>query len=88
MHDAKYTHSLYATFANGLAYEFLPGDILTVDSVRSPPIYKLVSKRLAQMHKLKPVHPEINSEPFIWDKTEKFMAIMPRSLSDPDKQAK
>ncbi|XP_046432545.1 ethanolamine kinase 1 [Neodiprion pinetum] len=88
MHAAGYTHCLYATFNNGLAYEFLPGDTLTVDSVRSPPIYKLVAKRLAEMHKLNPTHPEISTEPFIWDKIEKFMRIMPKSFSNKEKQAK
>ncbi|KAF7991443.1 hypothetical protein HCN44_008755 [Aphidius gifuensis] len=41
LHKAGYTHSLYATFNNGLAYEFLEGDVLTSATVREPEIYNL-----------------------------------------------
>lgn len=88
LHKVGYTYGIYATFNNGLAYQFLEGDVLTVETVREPEVYRLVAKRLAQMHRLDPNHPEINKDPCIWDKTERFMQIMPKEFSNPDKQAK
>ncbi|XP_063989243.1 ethanolamine kinase isoform X2 [Diachasmimorpha longicaudata] len=88
LHKAGYTHSLYATFNNGLVYEFLPGEILTVEAVRQPEIYKLVAKRMAQMHRLDPQDPMMVKEPMIWDKIDCFMSLMPRRFEDPIKQAK
>lgn len=86
LHKAGYTHSIYATFNNGLAYEFLEGDTLTTESVRQPEIYTLIARRMAQMHLLAPDHSEIPKEPVIWKKTEQFMELMPKDFSNPDKQ--
>lgn len=77
---------MYATFNNGLAYEFLEGDVLTTESVREPDIYYLIAKRMAQMHKVEPDNPEIIKEPMLWKKTEQFMSLMPREFDDPIKQ--
>lgn len=86
LQKAGCTHSLYATFKNGLAYQFIQGDILTVENVREPNVYWLVAKRMAQMHKLNPNFPDTSKVPIIWDKAEKFMSIMPKEFEDPDKQ--
>lgn len=88
MYKAGYTHSLYATFNNGLAYQFIQGDILTVENVRQPEVYWLVAKRMAQMHRLKPDLPDTSKEPVIWEKTEKFMNIMPKEFNDPEKHSR
>ena len=89
MHKAGHTHSIYATFNNGLAYEFLEGDTLNIETVREPKIYKLVAKRMAKMHLLRPTSNGVSeSEAIIWQKTEKFMRLMPKYFDDPDKQAK
>lgn len=87
LHEAGYTHKLYATFNNGFAYEFLPGNILTTENVRQPKVYQLVAKRMAQMHLLKP---KTNGEqkPQIWDKTEQFLGLIPRFFPDEAKQKK
>ncbi|XP_046824053.1 ethanolamine kinase 1 isoform X1 [Vespa crabro] len=86
LHKAGFTHSIYATFNNGFAYQFLEGDILTTETVRQPEIYRLVAKRMAEMHLLEPNHCEISKDPIIWNKTEKFMELMPKKFSDPCKQ--
>lgn len=51
-------------------------------------MYSLIANRMAQMHKLKPDHAEIPKEACIWDKLEKFMAIMPKQFSDCTKQTR
>lgn len=88
MHKAGHTHSIYATFNNGLAYEFIEGDTLTVDTVRKPEVYELVAKRMAEMHLLWPNTDQNRSLPVIWQKTEKFMQLMPKKFDDPEKQKK
>lgn len=86
LYKAGYTHALYATFNNGLAYQFLEGDILTTETIRQPEIYVLIAKRMAQMHLLEPNHSEMSKVPIIWTKAEKFMEIMPKQFSNPAKQ--
>ena len=88
LNRAGYTHSIYATFNNGLAYEFIEGETLTVETVRNPPIYELVAKRMAQMHKLKPIYPEMSQKPFVWSKTESFLSVIPKTFSNREKQLK
>ncbi|XP_076179701.1 ethanolamine kinase 1 isoform X1 [Ptiloglossa arizonensis] len=88
LNKAGFTHSIYATFNNGLAYQFIEGTTLTTETVRNPIVYTLIAKRMAQMHKLKPDSAEISKEAFIWDKIEKFMDIMPKKFSDDFKQAR
>lgn len=88
LNKAGYTHCIYATFNNGFAYQFLEGDTLTVKTIRNPEIYPLIAKRLAEMHSLKIEIETMSRQAFIWEKTEKFMEIMPKKFSDPLKQAK
>ncbi|XP_076249307.1 ethanolamine kinase 1 isoform X2 [Calliopsis andreniformis] len=88
LNRAGFTHSLYATFNNGLAYEFIQGTTLTTESVRNPDVYTLIAKKMAQMHKLKPSHIDIPKEAFIWDKVEQFMEIMPKEFSNETKQTR
>ncbi|KAK1128529.1 hypothetical protein K0M31_002987 [Melipona bicolor] len=87
LNKVGFTHSIYATFNNGLAYQFIEGNILTTETVRNPDIYVLIAKRMAQMHKLKP-DIEMSKEACIWKKLEKFMEIMPKEFSNITKQAR
>lgn len=86
LNKAGYTHCIYATFNNGFAYEFLEGETLTTETVRNSKVYPLIAKRMAEMHSLKSENE--SKEAFIWEKTKKFMQIMPKKFSDPLKQAK
>lgn len=88
LNKAGYTHCIYATFNNGFAYEFLEGETLTTETVRNPKVYPLIAKRMAEMHNLKSENESVSKEAFIWEKTKKFMQIMPKKFSDSVKQAK
>ena len=44
---------LYASFKNGICYEFLRGTTLTSDTVFNPDIYPLVARAMANLHKIK-----------------------------------
>lgn len=76
---------LYASFQNGLAYEYVPGRTLNDETVIQPEIYKLVAKRMAKLHKVNGVE---NSEtkPVLWDKMKEFLGLVPDRFSDCDKQ--
>ncbi|XP_076748938.1 ethanolamine kinase 1 isoform X2 [Xylocopa sonorina] len=88
LNKAGFTHSIYATFNNGLAYQFIEGNTLTIETVRDPYVYTLIAKRMAEMHKLKPDDAEIAKEACIWKKLEHFMEIMPKEFSNDTKQAR
>lgn len=40
-------------FENGLAYQYYPGETLTVESVLDSKIWPLVATQMAKMHKVK-----------------------------------
>lgn len=74
--------ALYASFENGLAYEYVPGCTLNDETVILPEIYKLIAKRMAHMHKIKPPQ----SEPMLWNKLQAFLNLVPEKFSDDNKQ--
>ncbi|XP_071453508.1 ethanolamine kinase 1 [Hetaerina americana] len=99
MHKAGYAPRLYATFENGLVYEFVPGITLTVETVRLPSIFTLVARMLAQMHCLDLMSSENNgwsdsipgkeqNEPILWKKASSFTELAPSSFESPEKQAR
>ena len=73
---------LYAKFANGLAYEFLPGDILNIESVKNPEIYPKVAQAMAKMHKNVDLGPQVPKNPCMWTKLHMFLRQYPDSLQD------
>lgn len=87
LHAAGYAPRIYATFQNGLAYEYVPGVILTVETCRSPEIYPLVATMMANIHKLD-CGQNIPREPAGWKKVVQFLSIIPTSFSDAQKQAR
>ncbi|KAI4458990.1 choline/ethanoalamine kinase [Holotrichia oblita] len=79
--------SLYATFENGLTYEFVPGTTLNVKTVADPKIYKLVATHMAKLHKVKVANVS-NPKPILWTKMQRFLDLVPEIFSDPDKQSR
>lgn len=87
LHRYGYAPALYATFRNGLAYEFVPGVTLTPDTVRDDRTWPLVAKRMAQMHKVTD-GAEGSREPELPAKMDQFLQLLPAVFSDPAKQAR
>lgn len=81
LNNVNLAPNLYATFDNGLAYRFVPGNILNKDTVRDPHIYKLVAKRMAKLHKVK-VKGEEHPKPFLWEKLSSFLQLVPDVFTD------
>lgn len=73
---------LYASFENGLAYEYVPGCTLNDETVTQPEIYKLVAVRMARMHKVKLTKPQ----PILWKKMQAFLDLVPEKFTDDNKQ--
>lgn len=85
LHQHGLAPQLFATFRNGLVYEFVPGVALNTQLVSEPKIWRLVAKNLARMHKLPLSAEEAAKEPMLKTKTKKFMELMPETFSDPVK---
>lgn len=84
LQKAGYAPELYATFNNGLAYKFIPGEILTVETVRSPCVYPLVARMVAKLHLLDYGN-SVERKPALWDKISQFISLIPDQYSPPDK---
>ncbi|KAJ9601003.1 hypothetical protein L9F63_000841, partial [Diploptera punctata] len=87
LHAAGYAPRLYATFKNGLAYEYVPGVILNTTSCRDPEIYPLVARMMALMHKVQSSN-DVPKEPSVWLKIQQFLDIIPQRFDNPKKQAR
>lgn len=78
---------LYATFCNGLAYEYVPGRTLNVDTVKDPNVWPLVARQMAKMHKIKVGETGVKDvEPMLFGKMQQFFKLVPKKFSDPKKQ--
>lgn len=76
---------LYASFQNGLAYEYVPGCTLNEETVICPEYYRLVARRMAKMHKVNKIECA-EATPILWDKMQAFLDLVPDRFSDCDKQ--
>ena len=73
---------LYAKFNNGLAYEYLPGDILNIDSVKDPKVYPKVAETMAKMHLNVDLGSSVPRQPCMWNKLRMFLDQYPDTLKD------
>ncbi|EEZ97183.2 Ethanolamine kinase-like Protein [Tribolium castaneum] len=73
--------SLYATFENGLAYEYVPGCTLSPTMAKNPKIAHLVASHMGKLHKVQV--PDIsNPQPLLWPKIRNFLDLVPEQFSD------
>lgn len=91
LHSYGFAPSLFATFKNGLAYEYVPGVTLTPESVLRPEIWRLVARRMAEMHKVSQENgltiPSAR-ESMLWKKMQSFFDLVPERFSDADKHSR
>ncbi|XP_055910976.1 ethanolamine kinase [Eupeodes corollae] len=91
LHSYGFAPSLFATFKNGLAYEYVPGKTLTPESVTRPEVWQLVACRMADMHKVTQdnglaIPPA--RESMLWKKVQSFFDLVPERFSDADKHSR
>lgn len=77
---------LFATFNNGLVYDFIPGRTLTNEDVNNPKIYRLVAKEMARMHCEVPVPSSKKTETDFLIKMRQFANLIPDKFTDEAKQ--
>lgn len=82
LHKHGLAPQLYATFLNGLCYEYVPGATLTPNSIYEPKIWKLVATHMALMHKLPLTAEQANKEAMLKTKTLQFLNLIPEQFSD------
>lgn len=80
LNSAGLAPQLYATFQNGLAYEFVPGNTLTDKTVSQPEIYRLVASHMAHMHQVKVA--DQPHQPVLWNKLQNFLDLVPERFTD------
>lgn len=87
LEQSKLGPKVYASFVNGIVYQYLPGRILSQQYLYSEQIYPLVAQQVAKLHKqienCSPVYLHLN-QPVIWDKIESFLN---HSSDDPSKRS-
>lgn len=86
LHQHGLAPELFATFKNGLVYEYVEGVTLNTENVKNPVIWRLVAANMARMHKLQLREEDKDKEPFLKMKFEKFLNHIPDQFSDPIKQ--
>lgn len=77
--------ALFASFENGICYEFVHGVTLNAESVKEENIWKSIAVRMAKMHKLKLNEEQLNMEPMIKSKAEKYLSLIPERFSNWEK---
>lgn len=82
LHSYQFAPSLYATFKNGLAYEFVPGITLNPDNVLQPELWSLVATRMAEMHRIVDAKGSSKPMPMLLKKMERFFALVPNRFSN------
>ncbi|XP_030379490.1 ethanolamine kinase [Scaptodrosophila lebanonensis] len=85
LHTYGLAPSLYATFKNGLVYQYVPGITLNTESVLCPDIWPLVARRMAEMHRVVRKNGEAKPLPMLWKKTQSFLDLVPERFSDAEK---
>ncbi len=78
------------TFANGLAYQYVDGDVLTTETVTSPDVFPIIAIA-ARMHKVASAEVATNAqkhEPCLWKRLRQFWQLSPDGFpDDPAKDA-
>lgn len=87
LHAYGYAPQLYATFKNGLVYEYVPGVTLTYETIMKPEVWTLIAKRMAQIHKNVVVEGSAR-EPMLRKTVNKFLNLIPEQFTDPVKNAR
>lgn len=84
LQEAGFAPPLFATFDNGLVYQYIPGEVLTVETVCSSAVYPLIARKMAKLHKLR-LHSS-QSKPALWSKCENFINLISEQYSPIEKQ--
>lgn len=82
LHAQGFAPKIFASFENGICYEFIHGVTLNPESVKDEKIWKETATQMAKMHKVKLNEKQKLMEPMIKNKTEKFLSLIPKKFSN------
>ena len=85
LHQNGLAPEIFASFENGISYEFIHGVTLSSETVKEEKIWKLVAVQMAKMHKLKLNEEQMKMEPMIKSKAEKYLSLIPEKFSNWEK---
>ncbi|KAL7075169.1 hypothetical protein ACQ4LE_006152, partial [Meloidogyne hapla] len=77
---------LYAKFENGLVYGYLPGECVSIKSVREPSIVEKICISLSSIHKIPLTKEEQNQQPLFQIKSKKWIETLPNKISSKNGQ--
>lgn len=86
LHKLGFAPALYATFKNGLAYEYVPGNTLKPTTLKEPKIWRLIAINMAKMHKFPLSIGDYDKEPMLKTSAKKYLDLIPDTFTDPIKQ--
>ncbi|XP_059078369.1 ethanolamine kinase 2-like [Tigriopus californicus] len=84
-YDAGCGARLYGTFANGVAYAFITGTMLTTELVVQPKVNQLVLEMMARMHHFNDHQDPAERQPCLWKLMRTFWRLVPDQYDDPKK---
>ena len=73
---------IYATYLNGICYNFIPGVILNTDNVNEPSIWKTIATQMAKMHKIPLTSEQKYDEPMIQRVGLKYLELIPETFKN------
>lgn len=84
LHSKGYGPPVYGTLENGLAYGFLPGDVLDTKTIADPHISSLCARHLARLHAIKIDHENSRhkAEPMLFNGMLKYLNLLPDKFED------
>uniref|UniRef100_A0A1I8BHM0 ethanolamine kinase n=1 Tax=Meloidogyne hapla TaxID=6305 RepID=A0A1I8BHM0_MELHA len=73
-------------FENGLVYGYLPGECVSIKSVREPSIVEKICISLSSIHKIPLTKEEQNQQPLFQIKSKKWIETLPNKISSKNGQ--
>lgn len=86
LHSYGFGTELFATFNNGIAYEFSPGEQVNVTSIREDAVWRAVAKKMGELHRDVRKDDQAHVEAFCWTKIREFFALIPDRFSNDEIQ--
>lgn len=88
LHSFGFAPELFATFNNGIAYEYSLGEQVTKSKIYEDKVWQQVAKRMAELHRDVKKDDQLNVEPFCWIKIRQFLSLIPTIYNNASTNAK
>ncbi|XP_070569903.1 ethanolamine kinase 1-like [Ptychodera flava] len=82
---AKCGPELYCCFNNGICYQYIPGETIDSDMVKSEKVYPLIANRMAKLHTVKPEDDRKILSAGLFPTMKKFYQMIPREFENEQK---